>query len=65
MAEKQFNNENTVTLWHKEAKSGKMYMSGVVYVGNVPYTITLFENENMTSETSPAFRGKIELRETK
>ena len=62
---KQYSNENTVSVWQKESKTGKHYFSGVVYVGNVPYTITLFENDNRTNDTQPIFRGMIELREDK
>lgn len=61
---KQFDNSNTVSIWKKVAKSGKEYYSGIVYVGNVAHTITLFDNE-VTSEAQPILRGKIELKETK
>lgn len=64
MAEKKFDNNNTVALWEKVAKSGNTYLSGVVYVGNVPHRITLFTNE-ATSETHPVYKGFIELQETK
>lgn len=64
MADKKFDNNNTVSLWEKEAKSGNTYLSGVVYVDNIPYTITLFHNET-TSPTQPVLKGKIELRESK
>lgn len=64
MANKTYDNSNTVSIWKKVAKSGNEYYSGVVYVGNVPYTITLFDKE-ATSEASPVLTGKIEMREAK
>lgn len=65
MATKQFDNSNTVSVWNKVAKSGLEYLSGVVYVGNVAYDLTLFPNDKATSEAHPTFRGKIELRTDK
>lgn len=63
-ATKQFNNENTVAIWKKVSKAGKEYYSGTMYVGNVAYNITMFDNE-ATSETMPVMKGKIEIRESK
>ncbi|MGL5803166.1 MAG: hypothetical protein ACRCX7_11330 [Cetobacterium sp.] len=64
MSTKTYSNENTVALWEKTAKSGNTYLSGTVYVGNVPYRITLFANE-ATSETHPVYKGKIEIPDAK
>lgn len=64
MAEKKYNNDGKVSVWEKTSKAGKLYYSGVAYIGNVAYNITLFENER-TSETQPMFNGSIELRESK
>ncbi|MGL4998138.1 MAG: hypothetical protein ACRC5T_04155 [Cetobacterium sp.] len=61
---KKFDSSNTVSIWNKKAKSGLDYMSGVVYVGNVAYDITLFHNE-VTNENQPVLKGKIELKVSK
>lgn len=61
---KDFNNENTISVWRKVAKSGNEYYSGVVYIGNVPYNVTMFDREP-NSENSPIMTGKVELREAK
>jgi hypothetical protein len=61
---KAYDNSDTVSVWEKVSAKGNTYFSGVVYVGNVAYDLTLFPKE-ATSEKSPVMTGKISMREAK
>lgn len=61
MANKTYDNSNSVSLWAHTSQGGKEYLKGTLFVGNVAHEIVLFPNE-ATSETQPVYRGKIELR---
>lgn len=61
MANKTYDNSNSVSLWAHTSQGGKEYLKGTVFVDKVPYEIVLFPND-ATSETQPVFRGKIGLR---
>lgn len=61
---KGYDNNNTISIWEKEAASGLIYYSGTAIIDGKAYNVSLFDNER-TSDKQPIQKGSIELREAK
>jgi hypothetical protein len=53
-----------VSMWVKESKAGKRYLSGTItFNDGTKVNISLFHNDNKKQENSPEFWGKLSCTE--